>query len=156
MRNSDLCVVIKNKRECMKRIFVIDWVLVAAFAMTAVSGFGMHVAGHGDSHELWHGWAVFHVLASALFCIVMIFHVATHREWYRGLVRNGVGRKSKVTVVLTILSVCLSFSGIFLFGVDGANSQPGLFHYAVGIVTALTACVHVAKRLPVLLRSLRG
>ena len=45
----------------MKRIFVIDWILIVVFIMSAISGFGLHVAGHGGTHEVWHNWAVFHV-----------------------------------------------------------------------------------------------
>lgn len=43
----------------MKRIFVIDWILIVVFIMSAISGFGLHVAGHGGTHEVWHNWAVF-------------------------------------------------------------------------------------------------
>lgn len=45
----------------MKRIFVIDWIMIAAFVPAVCSGVGLHVAGHGTDHELWHGRAVFHV-----------------------------------------------------------------------------------------------
>lgn len=51
----------------MKRIFVIDWILILVFVVSAVSGFGMHIAGHGNSHSIWHNWAVFHVCGSVLF-----------------------------------------------------------------------------------------
>lgn len=75
----------------MKRIFVIDWILIVVFIVSAISGFGLHVAGHGSSHEIWHNWAVFHVLGSILFLIVVIFHVATHLEWYKGIIKKGKG-----------------------------------------------------------------
>ena len=43
----------------MKRIFVIDWILIVVFIMSAISGFGLHVAGHGGTHEVWHNWLCF-------------------------------------------------------------------------------------------------
>lgn len=42
----------------MKKVFVIDWVLVPLFAASVFTGFGLHIAGHGDSHDVWHNWAV--------------------------------------------------------------------------------------------------
>ena len=80
----------------MKRIFVIDWILIVVFIVSAISGFGLHVAGHGSSHEIWHNWAVFHVLGSILFLIAVIFHVAMHLEWYKGIIKKGIGSKSKL------------------------------------------------------------
>ena len=74
----------------MKRIFVIDWILIVVFIMSAISGFGLHVAGHGGTHEVWHNWAVFHVFVSMLFLIAVIFHVAMHLEWYKGIIKKGI------------------------------------------------------------------
>lgn len=51
----------------MKKIFVIDWILVFVFVLSAFSGIGLHiVAGHDNSHEVWHNWAVFHILIAFL------------------------------------------------------------------------------------------
>ena len=51
----------------MKKIFVIDWSLV--FVLSVFSGIGLHIVGHGNNHELWHNWVVFHVLISFLFFV---------------------------------------------------------------------------------------
>lgn len=40
----------------MKKIFVIDWILVFVFVLSAFSGIGLHIAGHGNSHEVSHKW----------------------------------------------------------------------------------------------------
>lgn len=138
----------------MKRIFVIDWILIVVFIVSAISGFGLHVAGHGSSHEIWHNWAVFHVLGSILFLIVVIFHVATHLEWYKGIIKKGIGRKSKVTAVLSVIFLLLSVTGLALLGINGANSLLGLWHYKIGVITIVIALGHVIKRLPVFRKSL--
>lgn len=39
-------------------------VLLLPFVASAVTGIGLHVAGHGAGHEVWHNWAVAHVLSS--------------------------------------------------------------------------------------------
>jgi hypothetical protein len=138
----------------MKRIFVIDWILIVVFIVSAISGFGLHVAGHGSSHEIWHNWAVFHVLGSILFLIVVIFHVATHLEWYKGIIKKGIGSKSKVTAILSVIFLLLSVTGLALLGINGANSLFGLWHYKIGVITIVVALGHVIKRLPVFRKSL--
>lgn len=135
----------------MKRIFVIDWILIVVFIVSAISGFGLHVAGHGGTHEVWHNWAVFHVLGSILFLIAAILHVATHLEWYKGIIKKGIGRKSKVTAILSVIFLLLSVTGLALWGINGANSLLGLWHYKIGVITIVIALGHVIKRLSVFL-----
>ena len=161
----------------MKRVFVIDWILIVVFIVSAISGIGLHIAGHGNSHEVWHNWAVVHVLGSISFLVAIIFHVTTHWGWYKGIIKNGIGRKSKVTAVLSIIFLLLSIkngigrkskvtavlsiiflllsvTGIVLLGVSGANSPLGLWHYKIGIITTVIAVGHIIKRLPVLYKSM--
>ena len=115
----------------MKKIFVIDWSLLFTFILSAFSGIELHIAGHGGEHEIWHNWAVFHVLASLLFLIFAILHIVTHWSWYKGIIRNGIGRKSKVTVILSAVFVSISITGIALLDIDGANSPMGQWHYRI-------------------------
>lgn len=138
----------------MKRIFVIDWILIVVFIVSAISGFGLHVAGHGSSHEIWHNWAVFHVLGSILFLIAVILHVATHLEWYKGIIKKGIGCKSKVTAILSVIFLLLSVTGLALLGINGANSLLGLWHYKIGVITIVVTLGHVIKRLSVFHKSL--
>lgn len=138
----------------MKRIFVIDWILIVVFIVSAISGVGLHVAGHGSSHEIWHNWAVFHVLGSILFLIAATLHVATHLEWYKGIIKKGIGSKSKVTAILSVIFLLLSVTGLALLGINGANSLLGLWHYKIGVITIVIALGHVIKRLSVFRKSL--
>lgn len=69
--------------------------------------------------------------------------------------KNGIGRKSKITVVLSIIFLLLSVTGIVLLGVNGANSPLGLWHYATGIIMTAVALCHIIKRMSVLYKSLR-
>ena len=79
----------------MKKVFVIDWVLVPLFAVSVFTGFGLHIAGHGDSHALWHNWDVAHIVSSLLFTVFVLWHVKMHWGWYKGLFRTGPGRRRK-------------------------------------------------------------
>ncbi len=140
----------------MKKIFVVDWLLMPFSILSILSGFGMHIAGHDDVHDVWHNWAVFHVIASALFLGAGICHVVMHWGWYKGLVKNGIGRKSKITAVLSLIFVVVTVTGfVLLFGVDGANSGMGLWHYRIGIAISIIAVVHIIKRLHLLKKSLK-
>ena len=139
----------------MKRVFVIDWILVLVFVLSAFSGIGLHIAGHGNSHEVWHNWAVFHVLTSFLFFLATIFHITTHRGWYKGIIKKGLGKKNKITVVLSVIFFLVSVTGIILLGVDGANSYIGLLHYKIGIVTIVLCIGHLLKRISLLRKSLK-
>ena len=90
------------------------------FLSAVFTGTVLHIAGHGNSHELWHTWASAHIVASVLFTVLITFHVRTHWGWYRSLFRNGLGRKSHVTVAVSLIFIILAFSGYALLGVNGA------------------------------------
>lgn len=139
----------------MKKIFVTEWSLVFVFVLSAFSGIGLHIAGHGINHELWHNWAVFHVLTSFLFFAISIFHITTHRGWYKGIIKNGLGKKSKITVVLSVAFFLVSVTGIILLVVNGTNSYIGPLHYKIGIVTIVLCIGHLLKRIPLLRKSLK-
>lgn len=137
----------------MKTIFAIDWILSGVFLLSVVSGFLFHAAGHDGSHEQWHDMAVFHVLTSLLFLIVAILHLITHRGWYKSVAHKGLDRKSKVAAVLTVIFLVTVVTGFVLLGVDGANTETGLWHYRSGIVLVLISVGHIFKRIPLLRKS---
>ena len=143
------------KQKKMKKIFVIDWILIPLFILSAYTGIELHIAGHGSNHEIWHNWAVFHVVMSFLFFIVGIFHVTTHWGWYKGFINNGIGRKSKITLTLSVVFVFVVATGIILLCIDGANSNIGLWHYKTGILVGVISIGHILKRIPILRKSLK-
>lgn len=139
----------------MKRIFVIDWIMIAAFVPAVCSGVGLHVAGHGTDHELWHDRAVFHVAAGAALFVAAVFHVVTHRGWYKGILRSGMGSKSRVTALLSVLFAAVVLTGALL-GINGAGSAVGKWHYATGIAASALSVGHLLKRIPLLRRGSAG
>lgn len=139
----------------MKKILVIDWILVCVFVLSVFSGIGLHIAGHGNNHGLWHNWAVGHILTSFLFFIAAIFHITTHWGWYKGMIKNGAGKKSKITVVLSAFFLLVSVTGFILLGVNEANSDIGLWHYKIGIATIAFSIGHILKRIHLLRKSLK-
>ena len=129
--------------------------MIIVSILSAFSGIELHIAGHRSVHELWHNWAVFHVLASFLFFMTAIFHITTHWGWYKGIIRKGIGKKSKITVALSIVFLLVSVTGVVLLAVNGANSAMGLWHYRIGIITVALSAGHILKRTPLLRKSLK-
>lgn len=140
----------------MKRIFLTDWTMIPLFILTVFSGIVLHITGHRSNHDLWHNWAVCHILSSIIFLVIAILHVKQHWGWYKGIVRNGIGKKCKITVLLSAVFLLVSVTGFILLGVNGANSGIGLWHYKIGIVTIVFSIGHILKRAELLLKSLKN
>ena len=128
------------------KILLIDWCLLLLSILSFFTGLEFHLAGHGDSHEIWHNWAVAHVIASLLFLVAGIYHIKTHGKWYRSLLKKGRSRKSKITLAISIVFAATVITGIALLGVEGANSRIGLWHYKIGLLMGLFAIIHIVKR----------
>ena len=139
----------------MKHIFLTGWTMIPLFILTAFSGIVLHITGHGSNHGLWHNWAVCHILSSLIFLAIAILHVKQHWGWYKGIVRNGIGHKSKITVLLSAIFLLASVTGFTLLGVNGAKSGIGLWHYKIGIVTIVFSIGHIQKRGKLLFKSLK-
>lgn len=136
----------------MKKIFAIDWIMIITFVPSICSGIGLHIAGHGTDHEVRHNWAVLHVFSSLLFLVAAIFHIKTHWSWYRSSVRSGMGHKSPVTAVLSVVFVFVVVTGVVLLGIEGAGSSVGVWHYRTGIVVSILSVGHLLKRISLLRR----
>ena len=115
-----------SKLKKMKRIFIIDWSLLPSFILSVYTGTELHVAGHGNNHKIWHDWAVFHVIVSSLFLILMVHHLITHRNWYKGIVSGG-SRKEKQSYVMAVYRVCsCRYYRIYIVGCRRSEYHDGI------------------------------
>ncbi len=137
----------------MKKIFVVDWILLLCFLLTAVTGVGMHIAGHGTSHLGWEVWAWAHSLFGMLFVAFAVWHAKMHIGWYKSLFKGKSGKKH-ITTILTAIAIIITITGVVMFAVSGANTGVGLWHYRIGILFSLFALGHIVKRVPILRKSL--
>ncbi len=123
------------------------------------SGEQMHFHGHcvcGDCHGIWHNWAVIHVVTAVLFVVVAGLHVQQHWAWFKSVARS-LKNKIRVTLALSAVMVALVFTGLWLlFGSEGANSDMGIAHLAIGRAMYLLGAWHIVKRLPILSKGLRN
>lgn len=139
----------------MKKIFVIDWILILAFVLSATTGIGLHLsAENGAPHEVWHNWAVAHIVASLLFLYFGITHVKMHFAWYKGVLKKGLKGKNKITASISFIYAISVFTGFSLLMVEGANSDVGKWHWIIGLILILISSLHIAKRMPTLRKSL--
>lgn len=121
--------------------------LLLAFVASAVSGIGLHIAGHGNSHDAWHIWAVAHVLSSLLWLISIVYHIKRHGRWYRAVVSKGIGKRSRITLALSVVFLLATLTGVVLMAcVEGANSAMGLWHYKFGLLLIVLSLLHGIKR----------
>ena len=126
---------------------ITDLLLIPVSIASVITGFGLHVAGKNAPHEVWEQWAAAHVVASILFLILGILHVWHHWAWYKSLFSKGLGKKSRVTLLLTIAFLLLVVTGIVLIvAIDGPNSTMGHLHYLFGLLLIVLSLWHIAKR----------
>lgn len=140
----------------MNRIFIIDWCLIPLFLLAVFTGIELHISAHGNSHELWHTWALAHIIASFLFTVFVVTHVKTHWRWYKSLLKNGLGRKSHVTVAVSFVFIILAMTGYALLGVNDSWSGLGMWHYRIGLLALSLFGGHIIKRIPVLRKTIKN
>lgn len=137
-----------NKRQ---RLCLVDWMLVPLFVGLVITGIGLHFAGHGGQTDMaWHIWTIAHILFSQLFAVFAVWHIRLHWSWYESLFSASRGKKSLLTIVISLLFVVLSATGVVLLFIKGANSHVGLWHWGIGLAAVLLFSGHILKRWRVL------
>lgn len=127
--------------------FHLERLLPIAFIASAVTGIGLHAAGHGTSHETWHNWSAAHIAASLLWLFSAAAHVKRHRLWYRNLVSKGISPKHWITSLLSLLFLTTTGTGILLIAyVTGTGSFIGLLHYKLGLILLAFSLIHIFCR----------
>lgn len=138
-----------------KSIFIVDLILIPVFVLVIYSGLKLHVAGQADNHEIWEHWAHYHIITGILSIIFGWLHVKAHWGWYKGLVRKGIGKKSRVTLILSLLFLIEITTGIILvFFIEGGNSSVGMWHYRLGLAMILFLLIHLISRFSLMMKGL--
>lgn len=124
--------------------------LIPAFLLSFATGIGLHLAGHGTNCAVWHVWMVFHLLTGSVFLAAAAVHAVLHRKWYEALVRGKIGRRGRVTAILSAVFAAVVVTGVVLLGVEGVNTKIGLWHYRLGLLVGVLASGHAIRRISVL------
>ena len=89
------------------------------------------------------------------FAVLMVMHIRTHWSWYKGWITKGIGNKSRVTALLSVIFFLIILTGVMLLAlIDGANSPTGLWHYRIGLFLVVLSVGHIVKRWRVLRKSI--
>lgn len=138
-----------------KMIYGTDLSLVVWFAVTVFSGLELHAMEHVADLRGWRLWALVHLLFGVLFTLFTVLHVAAHWPWYKSL-KRGLGRKSVLTLCLSVVIVPVVGTGFWLlFTAGGAGIHVGQFHYKTGILAGVLGFCHLLARFPLLVRGLK-
>jgi hypothetical protein len=144
----------------MKKIFIIDWLLLVAFAVLTISGVVMHILHdyYGQCFcfrsPVMNFWDTTHIVAAITFTLAILLHFYQHLAWYKSLVKSGLGRRSKVSVLLSVVVFVPIITGAILwFG--PCNNHLGLWHMWISLVMGALILYHIVKRWKVLVKSLK-
>lgn len=99
--------------------FGIERLLPIAFAASAVTGIGLHIAGHGGNHETWHNWAIAHIAATFVWLLSVAGHVKRHILWYRTFISKGLAKKDWITFSVSTLFLSVTITGLLLIAYIG-------------------------------------
>ena len=133
----------RMKRHTRVRHFPI-WSLVATF----ITGIGLHWAGHGADHLMWHRWAVAHVILSTVFFICIAGHIRRYASLLKASLTHGTSTFRRIiTVSMVLLFALTAIIGFMLLAfIDRGGSHMGLWHYGLGIAMSLLTIVHRRER----------
>lgn len=140
-----------------KNIFIIDLLLIPVFAIIVYSGLALHIAGHPQEyiHEQWHNWSIVHVIATIVSLVFWYLHIKAHWTWYTKIFKKTKRKKSKITIIISLLFGVELITGIVLILIiDGPNSGIGLFHYVMGLTMSLFLLLHTIGRFNIMMKGL--
>ena len=126
---------------------ITELLLIPAFIATAITGVGFYFAGFDTPHEVWEQWATAHTISGELMAVFAILHVYQHWAWYKSLFAHGIGKKSLVTLRITLVFLILFITGLLLIIViNGPNSWMGICHFWIGLALILLSLWHIIVR----------
>ena len=139
-----------------KTLFITDIIVLITLLLTSVSGLLFHIAGHQENHDYWHNCAIFHIVSSLALTISVSIHIYGHCGWYKSLFQKGLGNKSIVTVLLSVLMLATIVTGITVLCIhQDPNYGHGLWHYAIGIILTILGLGHFFKRHHILVKGMK-
>ena len=112
--------------------------------------------GHQENHDYWHNCAIFHIVSGMALTISVSIHIYGHWGWYKSLFQKGLGNKSIVTVLLSVLMLATIITGLTVLCIhQDPNYGHGLWHYAIGIILTILGLCHFFKRHHILVKGMK-
>ena len=137
----------------VKGIYFVDVALLLVAVTTCLTGVLLHKAGHFNTHDVWHNWAIAHSVSSVLMLVFGALHLYAHLGWYKSLLKGKTKGKSVITLMLSVLFVVVTMTGVVMLAMTFVpNTGVGLWHYVVGIALSVASIAHIVLRWQQLLK----
>lgn len=140
--------------------FIVNSVLIVLGIATSISGLIIqchyHLQSFSDETTVLalcrKEWNAIHVWTSIGFLIATIYHIWSHRKWYKNLFIKNYSVKQRPTTILTILTFIVVITGLiplFIYYLGGSSAFRFLMieiHDKVAILFIIVASRHTIKR----------
>ncbi|BDX39113.1 hypothetical protein CYCD_24680 [Tenuifilaceae bacterium CYCD] len=155
--------------------FVVNNLLIITGAATIVSGFvlqlGFHIGNTNRHYEhntpdveplidtsstVWGidyaTWSAIHKVVIVLLLFLMVYHIAIHWKWYRGVLARHLVRKNQQVIVLSFLFILVALTGLIPWFIDLLGNRNFLrlilieIHDKISILLIIYLILHVVKR----------
>lgn len=169
-----------NKRRHTFISFMINNLLLVIGILMALSGMVLQLGFHAGGHEMgadiihsgaaryeevrkidpdrivcgfnYSGWSAAHKLAVVFFSLLMIYHIYTHWNWYKGVISKRLIGKNVQVVTLSVLFMLTAVTGLVPWLVD-LYSGPVVvrislieIHDKLTLVLIIYFILHIIKR----------
>ncbi|MFA6873199.1 MAG: DUF4405 domain-containing protein, partial [Bacteroidaceae bacterium] len=149
----------KRKKRSTLRHFLINHFLLFTGCVMIVSGLtlqlGFHVGGpegHQLNRQVEEHWSDIHKFAAVLFSLLMVYHIYTHRKWYKVVISKQLFGKNKQVIILSVLFLLVAISGFlpwFIHLSGGINVLRFILieiHDKIALLLILFLALHLMKR----------
>lgn len=120
----------------------LEFLLPVAFVALAVTGIGLHIAGHGANLEAVYKWGIAHIVASSFWLLSGMAHIKRHLSWYRALLTKGLANKRWIVCAVSLLFITVAVTGFLLMSSMAHGASLGLLHYKLGLLLLVFSVVH--------------
>ena len=168
--------MIRQKRKTLVK-FLINNLLIAIGAMMAFSGCIMQVGFHMGNHAeptpgsvyeesrsidpdrvvcglTYNGWSQTHKVCIVIFTLILLHHLYTHWDWYKGVLGKGLIRKNWLTLTLCLLFLIDAVTGLVPWIIDASGGSTAArtgfieIHDKLTLLLILFLILHVSLKIP--------
>jgi len=165
----------QNRKTLVK--FLINNLLIVSGLIMVFSGcimqVGFHMGGHTENIQgatyvesraidpdrvvcglTYNGWSHTHKGFIVIFTLLLLHHLYTHWNWYKGVLGKGLIRKNWLTLTLCLLFLIVAVTGLVPWFIDLAGGSTAArtgfieIHDKLTLLLILFLILHVIKKTP--------
>lgn len=144
---------------------VINFLLLLAGTITSLSGIAIQAGYHfGNPDSIikvqrivlgagYAEWCVIHKIAIIAFSMLCIYHIYSHRKWYKViLAKQLLRKKNRQVLTLTVIFFLSMITGIIAWMLDlsGTNQSTRILfieiHDKISLILVVSMILHISRR----------